>query len=199
MHLLIKYIQSTNASKYEIAQSLRLELKSACDFHAYDYSELNKVFPIEDLVNFAKATSKSSEVNNLFVNPPVFYYEWNGFDHDLDALSRDMKSENIIQGIKNFKELFGPHNGEIQVKFNKLKFDFIIVLFDCLYHMGLLVPRGKNCGKFHPLQLYDDEFNNNFLIEKEPKQIKYRIKKRSGYYQDLLNKASRWTKEYRRK
>ena len=172
-------------------------MRSACDYHGYDYTGLNRVFPIEDLVKFAKDTLNSSEENNLVVNPPVFWYDWNGVDYDLDTLSRDLKSQNIISGTKNFKELFKYHKGEMQVRFNRNNIDFIIVLFDSLYQKGLIIPKGINSGKFHPLKLYAVDFDEKPLLEKEPKAIKYRIVKNKANYSALSSKVEKWTKSYK--
>lgn len=197
MYLLVKYIQSSNSSKYDITRSLRFELKTACDYHGYNYHELNRVFPIEDLVSFAKDTSKSGDRDNLIVNPPTFYYDWIGNNYDLDTLSRDLKSQNIISGIRNFKGLFTHHTGEIVVRFNRDYLDFIIVLFDRLYKKGLLIPKGINGGKFHPLRLYAVDFEEKSLIEKDPKAIKYRIIKNKSHYKALSDKVERWIKDFK--
>jgi hypothetical protein len=199
-YLLEKYIQSINLPSASIVKDLQEELKTTCEINSFDYNALNKVFPIETLVKFAKLSSNTSEEVNLLTKPPIYYYEWNGGSpNNLDDLIKNLKSENHISNVWEFRRIFKEHTGDIRVLINKESLDFIIILFDTLVDKNkqLLIPRGKNCGKFHPLKLYAVDFDKKVLIENEPKHIKYRIMKNESYYLKLKGKAEKWIKDYK--
>lgn len=196
-YLLEKYIQSINLPAASIVKDLQEELKTTCEINSFDYNALNKVFPIETLVKFAKLSSNTSEEVNLLTKPPVYYYDWNGINqYDLDDLVKNLKSENHISNVWGFKKIFKKHSGDITISINKESLDFIIILFDTLVNNQLLIPRGKNCGKFHPLKLYAVDFDKKDLIENEPKYIKQRIMRNESYYLKLKGKSKKWIKDY---
>jgi len=199
IHLLNKYIQSIKAPQSEIIKDLHVELRTACELNDFDYKALNKIFPIETLVKFAKVSSNSSGKSNLLTKPTIFYYYWNGrYDYDLDDLVKNLKAEKHISDIRGFKKIFKEHSGNLAISISRSSLDFIIILFDILSDKSkqLIIPKGKNCGKFHPLKVYAVDFENKVLIKNEAKHIKYRIMKNKPYYLKLKGKAEKWTKNY---
>ena len=157
MHYLFKYIESVDDPKSIITKNLQEELKSTCELNGYDYYALNKIFPVDDFVKFANVNSNTDLLNN----PPVFYYDWKGLPHDFDDLKRNLKSSNCISSTAEFKKIFSKHNGDISISFNRDNIDFLIILFELLYERRLILPKGKNCGKFHPLNMYGVDFHES--------------------------------------
>ena len=171
IYFLNKYIQSVKAPQSEIIHELKIELKSACELNNFDYKELNRAFPIETLVKFAKNSINKSEESNLLTKPPIYYYEWNGrYNYDLDDLVKNLETENHILDVRGFKKIFNKHSGDITILINRESLDFIIVLFDILGNKNkqLLIPQGRNCGKFHPLKIYAVDFEKKVLINNPP-------------------------------
>ena len=123
----------------------------------------------------------------------IYHYEWLGKLHHLDELSNNLKHEKTILSVKDFKKLFEKHdNPLLKVQFEKQSLHFLLALFDELRNRKLLLPKG-NKGHFHPLKAYGVDFENNILIKKSPKTIKFTAKKNAEKWEKHVNKAKSWT------
>ena len=176
----------------KLNSDLEKEWDKSYELNNYDYDALNKRMPIESLVKFAKDSHNKSEENNLLSNLHNYYYQWNGRDSDLDYLIRNLKSENHILQVRNFKKIFSKHTGELTIKINRDSINFIFLLLKILHEKSLIIPKGNNTGVFYPLKLFAVDFDNKILIKGDAKYISYKLRKKSPENLLMQEKIHKW-------
>jgi len=178
-YLIGKTISTSTEGPENIIQEIKLSCKAACEFHDYNYEALLDTL---DLHKFEKLYPSSSAI----------YYDWNGSRQDLDELARNLKSDDCIQSVREFKFLFSPSvSNSFTVHISKEKLPFLLALFDELKFTGLITPKG-NKGHFHPLRVHGVDFDQKVLIQKDPKSIKFSNKKNTIKWTQLSQKAKNW-------
>lgn len=127
----------------------------------------------------------------------IFYYDWLGKDYDLADLADNLKADQSVSSVKDFKRLFKNHNDHsLKVQFSRPNLPFLLALFDELKFRKLIFPKG-NKGHFHALRTYGVDFENKLLIDREPKTIKYIAQKNPEKWQQYVDKAKSWTDSYK--
>jgi hypothetical protein len=167
------YIEQINKlpDSQKILYDLISNIRTACEYNGYNYTELNNLLSLE------KQTSVIKKHTN------EFYYEWLGEDYELDEITRELLDKKYIYSIREFKKLFKPHTGNLYIKFNKIYKDELIVFLQILKEEKLIKPRGKgNSGHFTPFVKYAIDNENKFIIEKNINKEHERIKKNKEKY-----------------
>ncbi len=177
-----KFFSEGTINHNEIA-SLDEQIKTICNLNGYNYVDFQKLIPLKKISEYI-AINQSRKENNKLV-----YYYWNTKNYILDELAKNLKSEQIIYSIKDFKKLFSSE--PIEVVFNKEKVNFIIILFDELYHLDFIKPKIKK-GHFIALKQYSIDQDKNSLFEKEIKHLNYSIKKNATEYNKIKSKIKNW-------
>jgi len=172
--------------KINIGDLKKLEesLKEVYNILGYDFEDFQNRTQFTRILSLLESQSDIKTEES-----PKIYYEWNGGINHFDEVSRNLKSENSIQSIKDFKKLFSP--SPVKVNFNKENSDFITILFDALYENKIIKPKVKR-GHLAPLKSHAVDFENNVLFNKSMKQTKYTIKKNTAKYDVLRSKAEKW-------
>lgn len=183
-HLLEKKIIPSSNQPGELIRDVRSSLETTAAIHDYNSEALFKVLKLDQIEAKFPTIQKSNG---------IYHYEWLGKLHHLDELSNNLKHEKTILSVKDFKKLFEKHdNPLLKVQFEKQSLHFLLALFDELRNRKLLLPKG-NKGHFHPLKAYGVDFENNILIKKSPKTIKFTAKKNAEKWEKHVNKAKSWT------
>lgn len=187
--LLLKIIHDYKGDKKKLLAAISEGLKSSCEINGYDMDALLLVFPLHKFTSLASILE--SNIQRVVYSQKPIYYIWNGLPHALDELSRNLRDKKIIESTKGFKTLFELPEDNLKVKFDSNHKETIIVLFDVLHDRKLISIRG-NKGHFMPIKLYAVDFDNNFLIENEPKTAKYTIKKNRAKWLLLKGSVEKW-------
>lgn len=177
-----KFFSEGTINHNEIA-SLDEQIKTICNLYDYNYVDFQKLIPLKKISEYITINQSRKENNK-----PV-YYEWNTKINLLDELAKNLKSEQIIYSVKDFKKLFSSK--PIEVVFNKEKVNFIIILFDELYNFGFIKPKVKK-GHFIALKHYSIDQDKISLFEKEIKHLNYSIKKNEMEYNKTKSKIKNW-------
>ena len=164
-------------------------LSTACAINDYDFDELNRFLHLDTIKELAEVANE--KMLDTQGEEKIAFYDWLGEPYELDELARNLKSNKAIQSIKAFKKLFEPHDGKVTVQADPNHLDFIVILFDNLKHQKLIKARGQK-GHFTPLTKYLVDLENENLIKKPPKHIKYTINKNPAKSQVLHDKAQKW-------
>lgn len=146
------------ANGQEILSQIDENLKSTCELHGYDHSAMVKIFNIEKHIVLLPKLNVDKRL----------YYKWNGQLEELDELAKDILDKKWILSVKEFKRLFRPIEGGLQIRCNKEKKDELLLLFQVLKEYCLIQPKGKgNSGHFAPFVTYAIDNEENYLFEKE--------------------------------
>jgi hypothetical protein len=160
----------------DVLAQINENLKNTCELHAYDYSAMIKIFNIEKHIVL---------LPKLKINKSL-YYKWNGHLEELDELARDIFDKKWIYSVKEFKRLFKPIEGSLQVRCNKDKKDELLLLFQVLKEYGLIQPKGKNnSGHFTPFVNYAIDNEENYLFEKAINKHHNKMKRKMDEYEVL--------------
>jgi len=160
----------------EVLSQISENLKNTCELHGYDYSAMIKIFNIEKHIVL---------LPKLKVNKSL-YYKWNGQLDELDELVRDIFDKKWIYSVKEFKRLFKPIEGSLQVRCNKDKKDELLLLFQVLKEYCLIQPKGKNnSGHFTPFVTYAIDNEENYLFEKAINKHHDKMKRKMYEYKVL--------------
>lgn len=154
-------------------------LKDAYNLLGYDFQDLKKRTQFSRIASMIENQKKNITV----------YYEWMKYKILFEDILQNLKSENIIKSIKDFRKLFTPN--PVSVNINSDFSEFIIVLFDTLHEKKIIKSRGRK-GHFTPLKNYSIDFDNNILFKKEMKHVKDAIKKNPLKHEQLKKKAEKW-------
>jgi hypothetical protein len=169
----------------KVFNGIKSALQSAASINGYNFPALTKLLKMETLES------------ELVSDAAIYYYSWKGKNEDLDELAENLKADNLLQSVREFKRLFNKHNDpNLQVRFAKEGLEFLLALFDELKSRKLISPKG-NKGHFQPIRAYAVDFENNILIDKSPKTIKYIAQRDAENWSKLTLKAKNWTSGFR--
>lgn len=174
-----------------VLSSIYDSLRTTCEFHNYDFEALHQAVPLRRCIEVQPGKTIKT-VNSA----ARVYYRWNSNMYNLHTLSRDLKSRDVIKRTREFHKLFESPTADFTVSFNKNYHNELIVLFDTLFDKNHILPVGRK-GHFVPLQTYAVDFENNSLITKPPKTIKYTLKKNSTKWHELTEKVEKWLTGFR--
>jgi|GEM_PF-2759335 len=161
-------------------------LQTACEFNGYNFSGMLERFPLQKYID----VQPKNKVAIVYPVKPV-YYKWHSLPVNLDELAVILKSKNAIRSVKEFYKLFEYPKEKVLVSFNREFHDEIFVLFDVLFAKGFVSTVGGK-GHFLPIKLYGVDFENNPLINSEPKTIKYTLKKNAKKWLELNTQIDKW-------
>lgn len=191
IHLMKKMLNHSNLSPDEFLLGVEEALQTTCKLYGWDFNTLSRILRLELTTAVANKSVEVKSEKNPESNVQSYFYLWNVKLEKLDDLAADLKSENCIKNVRNFKMLFRPHKRPIKVSINRDSLSLIIVIFDILKRKGLITPKG-NKGHFMPIKTHCVDFEGKKLIEKQPKQYLASIKRNPDKYKKLKDKAENW-------
>jgi hypothetical protein len=160
----------------EILSQINDNLKDTCELHGFDHSAMLKIFNIEKHIVLLPKSKTNKRL----------YYKWKGQLEELDELTRDIYDKKWIYSVKEFKRLFKPIEGSLQVRCNKDKKDELLLLFHVLKEYCLIQPKGKNnSGHFTPFVTYAIDNEEKFLFEKAINKHHEKMKRKLAEYEVL--------------
>ncbi|MDD2200067.1 MAG: hypothetical protein PHE08_10115 [Bacteroidales bacterium] len=160
----------------EILAQINENLKNTCDLHGFDHSAMVKIFNIEKHIVLLPKSKTNKRL----------YYKWNGQLEELDELARDIYDKKWIYSVKEFKRLFKPIVGSLQIRCNQNKKDELLLLFHVLKEYCLIQPKGKNnSGHFAPFVTYAIDNEEKFLFEKAINKHHEKMKRKLSEYNVL--------------
>lgn len=181
-NIIKKFFSEGYIDNNEIIQ-LDNQIKTVCYLNGYNYADFQKLVPLQKISEYLNISkSKSGNEKNA-------YYSWIGKEHILDELAKNLKSENIIYSVKDFKKLFSSQ--PVKVVFNKKQIDFIIVFFDELYSLKYIKPKIKK-GHFLALKEHGIDQDQKLLFEKNVKHLNYAIKNNPLKHNKIKGKIKKW-------
>lgn len=155
-------------------------LKNTCEFQGYDYTALSNILNLEKHIILLPKPKNDNPI----------YYTWNGRIEELDEISKDIQDKKWINSVKEFKRLFKPIVGNLQVICNKEHRDELLLLFHILKEKNLIIPKGKgNSGHFAPFIKYSLDNDGKFLFEKAVNKHHESMKRNLLKYNDLKQKT----------
>ena len=180
--ILVRLILKSPSSPKEILDQIHDGLKVSCQMNEWNFDDLKRRLNFDILHTVvAKTTTKNQSLHS----PIRYYYEWKGESLDLIELAYNLKDKKTIKSTTEFLRLFEKEKKELQIRIAPDCLDFMIVLIDELKALSLIEPKGLKAKHFTPLKTYAVDLEKNVLITKEPKTIKYRIKKNLDKYSAL--------------
>lgn len=186
--LLNHLLQKAKGNRAELLNEVKESLKDACATYNYKYEQLMLLFNLDKFTKIVSTIEDSPSIQQTSRNQ--IHYEWLCKNYDLDELARELKSENIIKSVKEFKSLFDVQP-QPSVHFNAQKLDYVIVLFDLLKERKFISVKG-NRGHLHPIKIHGVDFDNKVLIKNNPKSINYSIKKNPERWSKIRGICGRW-------
>lgn len=155
-------------------------LKSTCDLLGYDYNAFSKIFNIDKHIIL---TPQRKNLNQL-------HYEWIGKSIEIDEIAKDIYDKKWIYSVKEFKRLFKPVTGNLQIRCNREKKKELLLLFHILKEKGLIRPIGKgNSGHFAPFVKYAIDNEEKYLFEKAANKFHDSIKRKESEYSAIKRKV----------
>lgn len=175
-----------------LLNAIHESVRMTCDFNGYDFNI------IEQLIPFAKYIAMQPSSDNRMSSSPLVhvYYKWNSNKYNLNSLSETLKSKKIIKRVRDFHMLFESPRERFTICFNSAYHDELIVLFDMLYAKEHISPVGTK-GHFVPLKSYAVDLGNQSLIKKQPKTIKYTLKKNKRKWSELNSEVGKWIASFK--
>lgn len=188
-------VRNTGVSKNELRFEIKESLVAVSNANGWNAEELMKT------INFLTADPDEGEiinVNSLLIPTKVVYYEWLVKSPRRDMFIGGLKSEGLIKSEVDFRKLFQKHDGNVLVKLDKSRLEFMLVLIAALVHpskkwIGMKGGRGH----FVPLYNYGVDFEENLLFENEPKRVMETLKKKQNKYQEILRGVDLFLRHYK--
>lgn len=187
--LMYQVIGRSDKSADIVLSDIKDALTTTCEANNWDKDVLFRMLRIDMLHSIAAKANPSLQLTSNNQVPKVYYYDWLLEQTELDELAYDLKDKKVIRSVSEFKKLFAPHNGDLNVRINRIELDFVIVLFDQLKENKFIKTKGTR-GHFVPLKEYCVDFEKNVLIKNEPKRIKEAIVKNPNRHKALQSKVT---------
>ena len=159
-------------SQLEVANEVREALIGVCQTGGYDFKELEGLLDLNDYF---------PEKGNACTERKQPYYQWCGYDYELDGLIKMLKENKVLFKVKGFKKMFAPIDGHCEYEGNRKKIRDLIVVFDILKNINLIKPKVLS-GHFTALERYGIDIDMEFLFKKAPNKIHETLKKDREVY-----------------
>ncbi len=115
------------------------------------------------------------------------YYQWLGYDYELNDLIYVLKDKGILTRVKGFRNLFRPVKRPFKYYANAGKVDDLVIVFDILKDKSLIKPKILS-GHFTPLARYGVDNEESTLFRKPPNKIHEYLKRDNNVYVRIRDK-----------
>ena len=95
------------------------------------------------------------------------YYQWLGYDYELNDLIYTLKDKGILIRVKGFRYLFRPIKTSFHFYALRERIDELVIIFDILKEKGLIRPKIVS-GHFTPLARYGVDNEGSILFQIPP-------------------------------
>ncbi|CAM1352292.1 hypothetical protein [Tenacibaculum ascidiaceicola] len=181
VYLIKDQFKKNKIDKFDIKE-INNQLKTVCELENYDFYELKSLLNLEHIYDFLEVSDEKSVGQTS-------YYEWLADPNVFHEVIGNLKSEKMIDSVKDFKKLFTSN--PVKIKFNVQHKDFLVVFIDYLFQKKYLKTKIKR-GHFTPIKNFVVDHENNFLFNGKVKYDKARIKKNEELNNQLLRKVKNW-------